>query len=143
VSQSAERVAAVFMPNHPTWSADGKRIAFDCLADQFHSRAPDICVINRDGSGFAILITDTIPSTQPAWSPDGTRIAFTHGQEVAVLDLIGGNITPLALGSQPAWSPDGTQLVFAGVDGLYVIDADRSNLRRLTTAGAYAPAWRP
>jgi len=143
LSQSAQRVEAVFVPSHPTWSADGKRIAFDCLADQFHSLTRDICVINRDGSGFAILITDTTSSTQPAWSPDGTRIAFTHGQGVAALDLAGGRITPLALGSQPAWSPDGSQLVVVGFDGLYVIDADGLNRRRLTTAGAYAPAWRP
>jgi hypothetical protein len=143
LSQSAQVVGAVFVPEHPTWSPDGKRVAFDCLADQFHSLIRDICVVNRDGHGLAILVGDTISSTQPAWSPDGRRIAFTRGQGVAVLDLVGGGITPLAVGSQPAWSPDGAQLVFAGVDGLYVVYSDRSNLRRLTTAGAYAPAWRP
>lgn len=147
LSQSAQVVGAVFLPDHPTWSPDGKRIAFDCLLDQFHSLKRDLCIINRDGSGFGRLTTDTASNTGPAWSLDGKFIAFTRDTQIALLDLSDNGIWALAYGAEPAWSPDGTQLVFVGTDGLYIIDAFGSNARRLTTGAAigapHAPAWRP
>lgn len=48
----------------PTWSPDGKKIAFSTLSE--------ICVMNADGSGQKRLAKGGMPR----WSPDGKKIAF-------------------------------------------------------------------
>lgn len=58
----------------PSWSPDGKRIAFS-LFDSSGRRV--IAVINRDGSGLAVLPSDSARDRYPVWSPDGSRIAIT------------------------------------------------------------------
>jgi hypothetical protein len=54
-----------------------------------------------------------------AWSPDGEHILFDDNQQVYVLNMEEGGMTPLttAGGSQPAWSPSGQWVAFiAGAD---------------------------
>ena len=58
----------------PNWSPDSKRIAFS-LFDSAGRRA--IAIINRDGSGLAVLPSDSARDRYPVWSPDGSRIAIT------------------------------------------------------------------
>ena len=57
---------------HPTWSPDGRRIAFE------RGVPGDIFVMNADGSGARRLGSDTCDETQPAWSPDGRWIAYSR-----------------------------------------------------------------
>lgn len=126
-----------------TWSPDGRRIAFTCSI----SGALGICMVNRDGTAFTRLVTDTAfvaSASDPAWSPDGKRIAFARSiGDMALLTLDGGAVTRLTEGSEPAWSPDGSKLVFVGKGGLFTINADGSDRRQLTTGNHHAPAWRP
>ncbi len=133
--------------NHPAWSPDGLRIAFECF---FAPASNDICVVNKDGTGLVRLsITDSPGqiASWPAWSPDGRAIAFTAAtfltHQIEVMAADGSAFRLLANGAEPAWSRDGAKLVFVGDDGLFEIDADGSNLKRLTTGHHTAPAWRP
>ena len=49
------------------WSPDGRRIAFECSGPIVRSH---VCLINVDGSGFAMLTADsTVSDFAPAWSP--------------------------------------------------------------------------
>lgn len=49
------------------WSPDGRRIAFECSGAIVRSH---VCLINVDGSGFAMLTADsTVSDFDPVWSP--------------------------------------------------------------------------
>lgn len=135
------------------WSPDGTRFAFQCYGPTY----VDICVVNKDGTGFQRFLGDAAFDGHPAWSPDGTQIAFTTvgnrvgHYRIALIGADGTGFREFADGQQPSWSPDGSRLVFRGegigsaglAPSLYLINADGSGLVRLTMgASDYAPAWR-
>lgn len=138
----------------PTWSPDGKMIAFEIRNG---AGAYSIWVMNADGTNKRAL-TQYTDDVDPAWSPDGKKIAFTSWRgataELYVINADGSDEERLTYNSRtdgcPDWSPDGTRLVFCGVwDSNYeigVMDADGSDEVRLTynldSADVY-PAWSP
>ena len=70
------RVASsLALPDSPTWSPDGKQIAFSGFKGQYSAA---IYIVDADGTGLARLTTPRshIEDVAPAWSPDGTRIIF-------------------------------------------------------------------
>lgn len=80
---SSEKWAAI----NPTWSPDGKHIAFASVNKspeaQAESRAwagDDIWIVNADGSGLYQLTTDEGPEWNPTWSVDG-RIYFVSRRD--------------------------------------------------------------
>lgn len=139
---------------HPSWSPDGRKIAF-CSKRDFYN---DIYVIDVDGTGERQLTETQSNDKDPAWSPDGTLIAFVsnrdHDNEIYVMKPDGSDQRALTDNNSnewsPAWSPDGRQIAFItdrnGQQDLYVMEADGSNARRLTDDD-YPwnddPAWSP
>ena len=134
--------------DHPAWSPDGLRIAFQCF---FAPASYDLCVVNKDGTGLMVLMSADLSYREieswPAWSPDGRSIAFTTSpqilEQIAVIGVDDRSLRVITGGADPAWSRDGAKLVFVRDDGLFEIDANGSNLKRLTTGHHFAPAWRP
>jgi len=130
---------------HPTWSPDGRRIAFasDRGGSEWH-----IYVMDADGSNVIQLAE----GQTPAWSPDGSHIAFTgrgdtSGAYVLLMDPDGANVVPLAPGYEPAWSPDGTRIAFAR-RGIFTMRTDGTEVVQVvgdsdTTPTPHTPAWSP
>jgi TolB protein len=56
----------------PSWSPDGKRIAFTSERDG----NSEIYIMNADGSGQIRLTNNKASDGMPTWSPDGKRIVF-------------------------------------------------------------------
>lgn len=138
--------------NGPTWSPDGRRVAF--LRFNAHQ---GLYVVDAVGGKTRLLARGRPESI--AWSPDGSRVAFSRGSGVYVAYLDGSRLKrvfPLAAvtaspdGEQtlPAisWAPNGRSLVCLCGKGIYVIAGDGSSHRRLSLAGAgqLGPAaWSP
>ena len=99
-------------PMSPTWSPDGRWIAF--------AMAGDIWRIPSQGGAAEQLTRGPWYHFEPSWSPDGSRIAMTvetgEGLDIALLEVEGGAVVPLVEGGgvdvQPAWSPDGRFVYF-------------------------------
>ena len=140
--------------SQPSWSADGRRIAFKDRAG--------IAVMNAAG-GQAQTITrppGTMFDEAPAWSPDGTRLAFTRHlgrlSDLYVVDVRTRAVrqltrTPQVIESDPAWSPNAKWILFGQTPRsmphpptvLRRTDpTGRSNVP-ITNASAFAATWSP
>jgi polyisoprenoid-binding protein YceI len=144
----------------PTWSPDGRWIAYARAEPYQFSPPPSVHVIRADGSGRRDL-TPGEASSQPDWSPDGRHLAVTSitgsGQvnKISIVPIDGSASgilarTPSLADSEPRWSPDGRRLAVSayggpGNDDIALIDPATGRFRRLTTSPSYehSPAWSP
>lgn len=137
----------------PTWSPDGKYIAF--VSDRDGNK--EIYVMKADGTQQINLTRHPAEDWTPSWSPDGKSIAFASYRdgnwEIYVMGADGSNPQRLtrhnAADYAPCWSPDGQKIAFqSNRDGnweIYAMNRDGSGLQRLTEDEATdsSPAWSP
>jgi Tol biopolymer transport system component/serine/threonine protein kinase len=138
----------------PSWSPDGKRIAFYSNRDEGRY---EIWVINPDGSGLTRLTKTSGHGWFPWWSPDGKRIAYPTGSESNVIDVAAGPARapePLPPFPEPgrwfqvsSWSPDGRalaggggRLATSGGGGVVVYSFETRRYERLVERGG-KPIW--
>ena len=129
----------------PTWSPDGKRIAFRSRriaeGDSQIWPYPLIYTMAADGSDIRRVTPDSLTkatSYSPVWSPDSRRIAFVGLERAPIaeggkaksavftISADGADLRQIGLATvpprlwhpvPPAWSRDGTRIVFADTEG--------------------------
>jgi TolB protein len=138
----------------PTWSPDGKRIAF--VSDR--TGTPQIYVMERDGTQPKRITYSGSHFGDPDWSPKGDQIAFTGRDEKGVFQIFvgdaqGKSVRAVTSGAydtmDPSWSPDGRFLAVSsrrqGKNAIYLFRLGSQDFRRVSPAGEEAsqPAWSP
>ncbi|MGH2808505.1 MAG: TolB family protein [Actinomycetota bacterium] len=131
---------------HPSWSADGTRIAYQ--------NDNDIFVANADGSSPQNLTNSPgVQDQHPSWSPEGTQIVYASTKngstfDIFVMNVDGSGERPLVTTNRgdffPTWSPDGQWVGFTGdrlspgSTGVHVIRADGTGQEQLVIGTAVA-----
>ncbi len=138
----------------PSWSPDGRRIAFYSNRDQGKF---EIWLIDPDGSRLTPLTKTSGRAWFPWWSPDGKRIAFPSGSNSYVVDVSAGpERAPEPLPPFPeagrwfqvsSWSHDGRFLAGEGNTigsssggGVVVYSLENRRFERLNDRGT-KPIW--
>ncbi len=152
VTRGSEPTQFTNMPgaeHAPSWSPDGRRLAFTSWRGKDSSEG-GIFVVNSDGSDASRIVASgpAYMPEMPAWSPDGERIAFQAREDgafyVSTVGSDGSDRKRISDGSSddevPTWSPDGGTVYFQSrrdkedVWKIYAMNPDGSDRRKISRA---------
>ena len=129
----------------PSWSPDGRRIAFLSANRKYHATRLQLRTLAAqaaDAEPQPVLTNDAdLVSTPPQWSPDGTRLAvLVAGRlDLVAADESGRYTVTGGVISRVSWSPDGQRLAFVRRHGqsaqLVTVATDGSDERVLQSLG--------
>jgi len=160
-STTSQRASLPFEEFAPTWSPDGKQIAYvrgqrANIYDGFHSAR--IAVATSNGSHRRLVTGTDAWSFDPAWSPNGRKLAYVRVLKISYAQGRLYAISPsrpkpmsLARGegqyTRLSWSPDGHKLAFAiGGNGIWVASMSGGKLEgiwRQVVPSGRDPSWSP
>ena len=151
--------SAVGVEDYPTWSPDGRTLAYAGGSVGRGDTVSDIWVVQATSGQQAVDRTASFPDNDyaPTWSPDGSQIAFfSHQGSGDGIGGVGGYFLMSAVGgparevissdmpvgwSAPQWSADGNELAGIVRDsfGVFVelLDLRTQESRRVELPGAF------
>lgn len=149
--QNVRRISGDGFAAIPSWSPDGKTIAF-VRAEADHPKVWNLWTADV-ASGRARRLT-SYKFGAPwggSWFPDGRRLAYSHETSLVVLDLDSGRQrvypSPIAgrLVRTPAVSPDGKRVMFQVYrDGAWLLELPEASMRKvLSDPSAEEYTWAP
>ncbi|NUM75032.1 PD40 domain-containing protein [candidate division KSB1 bacterium] len=135
---------------NPTWSPDGRFIAFSALVQGM----TDLFIFDLKADSLRRVTRDFYSDLHPAWSPDGKHIAFATDRfsttldnlnignyRLALYEVASGQISPVpgfAAGKHlnPQWSPDAASIYFlsdrTGITNIYRVELASNKLLQIT-----------
>jgi TolB protein len=145
LSQKSQQLTTDPDDQAPSFSADGRLIAFASDHDSTSSAGTHIYVMDADGSGLRQLTSGSAFDSDPAFSPDGERLVFdrrTGGSgtsRIYAVGVDGSGLHALTDGSSGAWdpvfTPNGRRIVYVG-NGDSDARTDRSDIWAMGPTGA-------
>jgi hypothetical protein len=130
---------------NPSWSPDGRRIAFDVLPSAGGIQSIGIVDLL---SGNTVMLRGGEGGNNARWSPNGRLLAFDHAPTgnpaVVVVPSFGGIPRTVVTDAEtPDWSPDGKRLVYHRIsdNSIRVTDLEGTS-DQLVTYGV-TPVWSP
>ncbi len=150
----------------PTWSPDGKHIAFvrqTAKGRVGQNQQENLFLMNQDGSNVQQLTNHPSLNGLCTWAPDGHRIAFASnrdgGSDVYVIDILTQEVQRLTRNpglrewaAGPSWSPDGKYIAYRqalpprGLTTIYVMRSNGIAPHPLVGSDdwyRYGPRWSP
>ena len=139
----------------PSWSADGKKIAFD--SNQFDPKGANVIwIMNADGTSKKDISEHGIGEwREPNWSPEGSKILYSRfigigTPELFLMDTSGQNHFRLTYNNYEDrytdWSNDGSKIAWNSGEedniGIWTMNSDGSNPNFLVKWGGF-PSWSP
>lgn len=103
----------------PSWSPDGRRLAFNCPTPQGHP----ICIANRDGGDRRAVTDPALELYAPAWAPDGRHLVALKSPDggrthtLWIIDTTSGTAkrldATLSNADFPTFSRDGASILLS------------------------------
>jgi dipeptidyl aminopeptidase/acylaminoacyl peptidase len=136
-SLTVEKAISFYRLSNPTFSPDGKRIAFQVTepAKADKPAASHIWLIDLRDSNARQYTNSGKSENSPKWSPKGSQLAFLSNRngenQVFLLDNEGGEAIPLTSSktgvSAFEWSPDGKTIAYTERDTLTAAEKKRAD----------------